>query len=68
MAPSFWQILIVVALIFVIFGAGRLPRIMGDLAEGINSFKKGLKEDDTAQDDATKELPSQTDKDKSEIS
>jgi sec-independent protein translocase protein TatA len=46
MSPSIWQILIVVALVFLIFGAGRLPRIMEDLANGIKSFKKGMADDD----------------------
>lgn len=46
MAPSIWQILIVVALVLLIFGAGRLPRIMEDVAKGINSFKKGLNDSD----------------------
>ena len=46
MAPSLWQILIVVVLIMVLFGAGRLPRIMEDLAKGIKSFKKGMKDED----------------------
>ncbi len=46
MSPSIWQILIVVVLILLFFGAGRLPRIMEDLAKGIKSFKKGMSEDD----------------------
>ena len=46
MSPSIWQILIVVLLIIVFFGAGRLPRIMEDLAKGIKSFKKGMSEED----------------------
>ena len=46
MSPSIWQILIVVALVMILFGAGRLPRMMGDLAEGIKSFKKGMSDDD----------------------
>lgn len=46
MSPSIWQILIVVIAIFLLFGAGRLPRIMGDLAKGIRSFKDGLHEED----------------------
>ena len=46
MSPSIWQILIVVALIMLLFGAGKLPRIMGDMAEGIKSFKRGMKDED----------------------
>ena len=46
MSPSIWQIAIVVVLVVVLFGAGKLPRIMGDLAEGIKSFKKGMKDEE----------------------
>lgn len=49
MSPSLWQILIVVILVFLLFGAGRLPRMMEDIAKGIKSFKKGLNDDDAAQ-------------------
>lgn len=47
MAPGPLQILIVVLLILVVFGASRLPFIAENLAKGIQSFKKGLKDDDT---------------------
>jgi sec-independent protein translocase protein TatA len=57
MGPSIWQILIVVAVIMILFGAGRLPRIMEDLAKGIKSFKHGLKDDD-----ATKSVEHKADK------
>ncbi len=50
MSPSIWQILIIVIAIFLLFGAGRLPRIMGDLAKGIRSFKDGLSEEDKAKE------------------
>lgn len=45
MAPGPLQILIVVLLILVVFGASRLPFIAENLAKGIQSFKKGLKDD-----------------------
>jgi len=38
--------LVVILVIIVIFGAGRLPSVMGDLAEGIKAFKKGMKDED----------------------
>jgi sec-independent protein translocase protein TatA len=56
MAPSFWQIAIVVILIFVLFGAGKLPRIMGDLADGIKSFKKGMKDEESETKPADKSI------------
>jgi sec-independent protein translocase protein TatA len=39
---SFWHILIVLVIILIVFGAGKLPRVMGDLGSGIRSFKRGL--------------------------
>lgn len=46
MAPGPLQIAIVILLILVVFGAARVPMIAENLAKGIKSFKKGLKEDD----------------------
>ncbi|MBK9586790.1 MAG: twin-arginine translocase TatA/TatE family subunit [Alphaproteobacteria bacterium] len=46
MSPGPLQILIIILLVFVLFGANRVPGIMENLAKGINSFKKGLKEGD----------------------
>lgn len=50
MSIGIWQILIVVVLVFLLFGAGRLPRVMEDIAKGIKSFKKGISEDDKPAD------------------
>ena len=55
MSIGIWQILIVVVLVFLLFGAGRLPRVMEDIAKGIKSFKKGLNEDDQKTIDNKKE-------------
>ena len=49
MSLGIWQIALLVLLVLLLFGAGRLPRIMGDVAKGIKSFKKGL-EDETPAD------------------
>ncbi|MGB0719606.1 MAG: twin-arginine translocase TatA/TatE family subunit [Bdellovibrionales bacterium] len=46
MAPGPLQIAIVVLLILVVFGAARVPMIAENLAKGIKSFKRGLKEED----------------------
>lgn len=46
MVPSFSELLIVLVLVLLLFGAGRVPNIMENLAKGIKSFKKGLKDDD----------------------
>lgn len=46
MSLGIWQILIVAVLVFLLFGAGRLPRVMEDIAKGIKSFKKGMTDED----------------------
>ena len=47
MSPSLWQILVVVMLLVLLFGRGKISGLMGDVAKGIKSFKKGMAEDDT---------------------
>lgn len=47
MAPSWMQLLIVGVVVLLLFGGrGRISNIMGDLAKGITSFRKGLKDED----------------------
>lgn len=43
---SIWHWLIVLAVILIVFGAGKLPRVMGDVAKGIKNFKQGMKDED----------------------
>ncbi len=47
MSIGIWQVLIVVVLVFLLFGAVRLPRVMEDIAKGIKSFKKGISDEET---------------------
>lgn len=61
MSPSIWQIVIVLVLALVLFGGrGKISALMGDVANGIKSFKKGMAEDDVV-DAAPKPIPSSTD-------
>ncbi|MBI3515112.1 MAG: twin-arginine translocase TatA/TatE family subunit [Proteobacteria bacterium] len=53
---SIWHLLIVLAVVMVLFGAGRIPRVMGDLAKGIKSFKAGMKDEEVAADDPAKRV------------
>ncbi|WP_138379723.1 twin-arginine translocase TatA/TatE family subunit [Luteithermobacter gelatinilyticus] len=46
MGLSVWQILLVVLLAILLFGRGRISDLMGDVAKGIKSFKKGLSDED----------------------
>lgn len=49
---SIWHWLIVLAVVLVLFGgSGKISSLMGDMAKGIKSFKKGLAEDDEADKD-----------------
>jgi sec-independent protein translocase protein TatA len=45
MAPSWLQIVVVILLIVLLFGRGKISEVMGDFAKGIKSFKKGLSDD-----------------------
>ena len=51
MGLSWTHILVVVLLAVLLFGRGKFSGLMGDLAEGIKSFKKGLAGDETARPD-----------------
>lgn len=53
MAPGVWQILIIVVLVVLLFGAGRISGLMGEVAKGITSFRKGLKEGSEEDDNAS---------------
>lgn len=44
---SAWHWIVVLVIVLIVFGAGRLPRVMGDLATGIKTFKKGMADDTT---------------------
>tara|TARA_B100001146_G_scaffold85951_1_gene76356 strand:+ start:186 stop:419 length:234 start_codon:yes stop_codon:yes gene_type:complete len=44
MSIGFWQIAVVVVLVVLLFGRGKISGLMGDVAKGIKSFKKGMKE------------------------
>jgi len=52
MGPSWWQILIIVALFVLLFGRGKISELMGDVAKGIKSFKSGLSDDGDDKADA----------------
>ncbi len=41
--------LVVLVIVVLLFGAGKLPRVMGDFAKGIKAFKAGMREDDEAE-------------------
>ncbi len=46
MAPSWFQLLIVLLLIVLLFGRGKISEVMGDFAKGIKSFKRGMSDEE----------------------
>ncbi|MDO6963886.1 twin-arginine translocase TatA/TatE family subunit [Rhizobium alvei] len=56
---SVWHWLIVLAVVLIFFGRGKIPELMGDVAKGIKNFKKGMAEDETA--DASKPVEHKAD-------
>ena len=67
MSIGFWQIAIVVILVVLLFGRGKISSLMGDVAKGIKSFKKGMSTD-ISEDSESKNIPNdnpETDNDNS---
>jgi len=53
MSIGFWQIAIVVVLVVLLFGRGKISSLMGDVAKGIKSFKKGMSDNPDKIDSTT---------------
>ena len=45
---SIWHWIVVIAVVLLLFGRGKISELMGDVAQGIKAFKKGMSEDETA--------------------
>ncbi len=64
MSIGFWQIAIVVVLVVLLFGRGKISSLMGDVAKGIKSFKKGMSDNpDQTSSISTPEKTSNEDQD-----
>ena len=48
MSIGIWQIVLILAIVLILFGAGKIPRVMGDVAKGIKNFKTGMKEEENS--------------------
>ena len=48
-APSIWAMLIVAAVVVLLFGRGKISGMMGEVAQGIKAFQKGMRDDDPPQ-------------------
>ena len=56
---SIWHWLIVLAVVLLLFGRGKIPELMGDVAKGIKNFKSGMSDDDATADNS-KTIDNQT--------
>jgi sec-independent protein translocase protein TatA len=54
---SLWHWIIVIAVVLLLFGRGKISDLMGDVAQGIKAFKKGMADDDTAKAEPPKTEP-----------
>ncbi|MEY4371144.1 MAG: Sec-independent protein translocase protein tatA/E-like protein [Pseudomonadota bacterium] len=61
MGLSFWHIIIVIIVVVLLFGRGRISDLMGDIAKGIKSFKKGMSDDSDKKDSKNKDSNSKSD-------
>ena len=55
MSFGFWQIALILIIVLILFGAGKLPKVMGDVAQGVKSFKSGMR-DEADDDDKPREV------------
>jgi sec-independent protein translocase protein TatA len=46
MSIGIWQVVLILLIVLILFGAGKLPKVMGDVAKGVKNFKAGMKDDD----------------------
>ena len=61
MTPSIWQLLIVLVIVLLLFGRGKIPQLMGDIAKAIKSFKRGMSDEEKKED---KNLENKNDEEK----
>jgi sec-independent protein translocase protein TatA len=55
---SIWHWLVVLVIVLLLFGAGKIPKLMGDMAKGVKAFKEGLKDmNDESKAEATRTEP-----------
>jgi len=59
-----WEILILIIVVLVVFGAGRLPQVGSSLGKGIRNFRKSLKEDNPEEIEAAEKKQIEDKKDK----
>ncbi len=56
MSLGIWQIMIIAVLVVLLFGRGKISDLMGDVAKGIKSFKKGMSDEEDVASDTMKSI------------
>ena len=46
MSIGIWQLVLIIILVLILFGAGKLPHVMGEIGKGMRNFKKGISGED----------------------
>jgi sec-independent protein translocase protein TatA len=46
MSIGIWQVVLILVIVLILFGAGKLPKVMGDVAKGVKNFKAGMRDDE----------------------
>jgi sec-independent protein translocase protein TatA len=62
MSIGIWEITLILVIVFVVFGAGKLPQVMSDLGKGVKGLKQGMKDEKDNQKSAQTESEKNTDK------
>jgi sec-independent protein translocase protein TatA len=57
---SLWHWIVVIGIVLLLFGRGKISELMGDVAQGIKAFKKGMSEDESAKIEPSKTEPVKT--------
>lgn len=60
MSIGIWQLVLILVIVVLIFGAGKLPNVMGDVATGIKNFKKGLKDEELTDQSGEAKRPAES--------
>jgi sec-independent protein translocase protein TatA len=54
---SLWHWIVVIGVVFLLFGRGKISDLVGDVAQGIKAFKKGMAEEESAKIEPSKSEP-----------
>ena len=59
MSVGIGELLLILVIVFVLFGAGKLPQVMNDIGKGIKGLKKGLKDEEKILDNKNETIKSE---------